>query len=202
MLAQSHNNAIAVQAVNAGSAAGRAALYLALLAFGAGLIALAAKIQIPFWPVPMTLQTMAILGVAAAYGSRLGTASVLAYLAAGLAGLPVFAGPAAGPLYFAGPTAGFLAGFVIIALIVGAAADRGLAAKPLAMGGVMLAANAICFALGFAWLAFIFVSPVSGETLGATTAFAVGIQPYILSDLVKVALAAALVAAVSRSFAR
>ncbi len=88
----------------------------ALLALaGALALTLGAKIQVPFWPVPMTLQTLALMLVIGLGGLRLALASVTAYLGAGLAGLPVFAGALAGPAYFAGPTAGFLAGFLVAA---------------------------------------------------------------------------------------
>ena len=144
----------------------------------------------------MTLQTLAIMAIAAAYGLRLGMATILAYLAIGLMGAPVFAGPIAGPAYFAGPTAGFLAGFVVIGAIVGWAADRGLARNPFKLAGSMLVADVICFALGFAWLAFIFVSPKTGSTLGAATAFNAAVAPYVLADLVKIAIAALAVPAI------
>jgi biotin transport system substrate-specific component len=172
-------------------------VYSALLVvFGIATLALSAKIQVPFWPVPMTLQTLAIMGIAAAYGSRLGIATVLAYLAAGFAGAPVFAGPVSGPAYFAGPTAGFLAGFVLIALIVGYAADKGWAKNPFKLFGSMLVADALCFLLGFVWLGFMFISAKSGTTLGAEVAFNAGVKPYILADLVKIAIAAAIIPAI------
>lgn len=166
-----------------------------MIVFGAAVIAISAKIQVPFWPVPMTLQTLAIMGIAAIYGSRLGVATILAYLAAGFAGAPVFAGPAAGPLYFAGPTAGFLLGFVAIAAIVGYAADKGWAGNPFKLFGSMLAADIVCFALGFIWLGFMFVSAKSGTTLGGATAYAI-VSQYFLADFVKIAIAALAVPAV------
>jgi len=87
---------------------------------GTALLTISAKIKVPFYPVPMTLQTFAVMAIAAAYGMRLGVATVLAYLAEGAFGLPVFAGTpgGSGPAYFLGPTGGFLAGFVILAIIV------------------------------------------------------------------------------------
>lgn len=173
-----------------------------LVAFGVALLALSAKIQVPFWPVPMTLQTLAVMGIAAAYGSRLGLATIIAYLMAGYAGAPVFAGPVAGPAYFAGPTAGFLAGFLAIALIVGAAADRGWGKSPAKLFGTMLVADIVCFAIGFSWLAFMFVSAKTGTTLGAETAFNVAVKPYILADLLKIALAALMVPAIGKLLRR
>ncbi|MEL7429503.1 MAG: biotin transporter BioY, partial [Pseudomonadota bacterium] len=116
------NGALAVRSAN--NTAYKAALYASLVLFGVSLIAISAKIQVPFWPVPMTLQSLAIAGLAAAYGLRLGMATIIAYLAAGYMGVPVFAGAVAGPLYFVGPTAGFLAGFVVLTAIVGFVADR------------------------------------------------------------------------------
>lgn len=162
---------------------------------GIALITVSAKIQVPFWPVPMTLQTLAIMTIFATFGMRLGLATILGYLAVGFAGLPVFAGPIAGPLYFAGPTAGFLAGFVIAAVIVGYAADKGWGKSAFKMFGAMLIADVAIFALGFAWLGFMFVSQNTGTTLGAVTAFKFGVQPYIIADLVKMAIASGLIAA-------
>ena len=170
---------------------------IALVAAGIGLITLGAKVQVPFWPVPMTLQTLALMVVFAASGMRLSLEIVLGYLALGLVGLPVFAGPVAGPLYFAGPTAGFLLGFVGAAMIVGYAADRGLTRRPLALFGAMLTADVLIFALGFLWLGFLFTTS-SGQTLGADVAFANGVKPFVLADLVKLALAAAFFAGLGR----
>lgn len=200
MTSASTSNAPAIRAFG-GKSAG-IGLYVTLVLAGAALIAVSAKIQVPFWPVPMTLQTFAIMGIAALYGARLGVATILTYLGAGLAGAPVFAGPAAGPLYFAGPTAGFLIGFIVIAAVVGYAADRGWAKSPFKLFGAMLGGNALCFVLGFIWLAFMFVSAKSGSTLGAETAFNVGIKPFILAGLLKVALATAMVSLIDRSIKR
>src|SRR5690606_10113220 len=108
-----------------------------LVAAGSALIAIAAHVKVPFWPVPATLQTLAIFTIAALYGQRLAVATVLAYLAEGAAGLPVFTG-GAGLAYFAGPTTGYLAGFVVMAAITGWAADRGWSASPLKLLGANL----------------------------------------------------------------
>src|SRR6185312_16337664 len=80
-----------------------------LLVVGGSLaLTLSAKVQVPFWPVPITLQSMVALLIGMGFGTRLGALTILAYLAEGVAGLPVFAGLAAGPAYFAGPTGGYL----------------------------------------------------------------------------------------------
>ena len=117
---------------------------IALAFAGVALLTLSAKIQVPFYPVPMTLQTLVIPLIGAAYGWRLGVATVVLYLAQGMLGMPVFANtpPAvAGPAYFMGPTAGFLAGFVAFVAIVGYAVEKGAARSILNLTGVILAAK-------------------------------------------------------------
>ncbi|MFO1185406.1 MAG: biotin transporter BioY [Bauldia sp.] len=168
-----------------------------LVVLGSLLIAASAKIQVPFWPVPMTLQTLAVMVIPAAYGLRVGLATVVAYLAEGLAGLPVFAGAAAGPAYFLGPTGGFLAGFIVAAAIIGYATDRGWDRSTLRLGAAMAIGDALIFAAGFAWLAW-FATVSAGQGVGTARAFAGGVQPFILGDVVKVALGALAVPAVWR----
>ena len=89
-----------------------------LVLAGTAILAISAKINVPMLPVPMTMQTFAVLLIAMAYGWRLGAATIIAYLAEGALGLPVFAG-GGGLAYMAGPTGGYLFGFVLSALIVG-----------------------------------------------------------------------------------
>lgn len=176
-----------------------------LVVAGVLVLTVAAKVQVPFFPVPMTLQTLAVMGIAAAYGSRLAVLTVLAYLAEGALGVPVFANTPpmmAGPAYFLGPTGGFLAGFVAIAAIVGTAADRGWDRSVVKLLPAMLVGEIVMMALGFAWLAW-FASLSSGATgLGVEKAFAAGVVPFILGDLLKIALAALLVPACWGLFAR
>ncbi len=164
---------------------------VSLIVIGVALLTLSAKIRVPFWPVPMTLQTFAVMGIEAAYGSRLGVATVLAYLAAGMAGLPVFAGTTlAGPSYFLGTTGGFLVGFIIAAYVVGLAADRGWDRSPIRLGAAMIVADAIVFFLGFIWLAW-FAQLSSGATgLGAESAWVNGVRNFLLADALKIAIAA------------
>lgn len=157
-----------------------------LLAFaGTLLLAVAAKISVPFWPVPMTLQTLAVFAIGAGYGRNLAVATVLLYLAEGAIGLPVFT-QGAGLAYMAGPTGGYLLGFVIAAGIAGWAADRGFDRNPVKLFGAMLVGELVILALGAAWLAVLF---------GADKALALGVGPFIVGDLVKIALAAAIVPA-------
>jgi biotin transport system substrate-specific component len=152
---------------------------------GTALLALAAKITVPFWPVPMTLQTLAVFLIAAAYGRDLAVATLLAYLAEGALGLPVFA-TGAGLAYMAGPTGGYLVGFVAAAAIVGHAADRGFDRNAFVLFGAMMLGEIVILALGAAWLAVLF---------GAEKALAFGVGPFIVTDVIKMALATAVVRA-------
>src|SRR5262245_5443936 len=132
-----------------------AAIFLAVV--GSIVLALSARIQVPFYPVPMTLQTFAIMAIAAAYGSRLAVATVVLYLAEGFVGLPVFANTAfgtVGPSYFLGTTGGFLIGFIPLAFIVGYAADLGWDRSIPKLFGAMVVGDLVCFTMGFAWLAW------------------------------------------------
>ena len=161
---------------------------------GSMLLILSAKVQVPMWPVPMTMQSFVVLFLGAALGPRLGAATVALYLAQGFAGLPVFAMPgAAGPAYFLGTTGGFLLSFIPAAWVAGHCARNG--SSLLRVGVGMLLAHALILGVGMAWLAWL-AQLASGATgVGLTRAFAVGVQPFIVGSLVKVALATALIAA-------
>lgn len=167
--------------------------WLVLVLGGTLILAISAKIKVPFYPVPMTLQTFAVMALAAAYGSRLAVLTVLAYLLEGALGLPVFTNtpPAvAGPLYFLGPTGGFLIGFILLALIVGSATDRGWDRSIPKLFAAMVVADVVVFALGFAWLAWFAQLSSGGQGLGVEAAFMNGVVPFLLADLLKIALAA------------
>ena len=172
-----------------------------LAVIGAALITLAAKIKVPFYPVPMTLQTLTVLLIGAAYGWRLGVMTVLLYLTQGLLGFPVFAStpPAiAGPAYFMGPTGGFLAGFLVSVMVAGYAVERGLARSVPLLFAAFVLAESMVFTLGFTWLAH-FATLASGTTgLGSAKTWANAIQPFLLGDLLKISIAVALVTAFAR----
>jgi biotin transport system substrate-specific component len=167
---------------------------VALAVAGTLLLIISAKVQVPMWPVPMTMQSFVVLFLGAALGPRLGMATVALYLAQGFAGLPVFAMPgAAGPAYFLGSTGGFLLSFLPAAYVAGAFAARSTSLARVALG--MTLAHGLILALGMAWLAW-FAQLASGATgVGLSRAFSVGVQPFIAGSVVKVALATALVAA-------
>jgi len=161
-------------------------LRLAILALaGTALLVLSAKIKVPFWPVPMTMQTFAVLVIGMAYGWRLGAVTVALYLLEGAAGLPVFTGTperGIGVLYMVGPTGGFLAGFVVGAAISGWLAEQGWDRSVVRTLGAMLAGEAAMFALGLGWLTYLF---------GATKAIEFGLAPFVWAEIFKIALAAA-----------
>lgn len=167
------------------AAAGRAMLIrdASLILGGSLLVALCARIQAPTWPVPITLQPFAVLLVAAALGSRRGALAMIAYLAQGAAGLPVFAMPPySGPLYLAGPTAGFLVGFVPAAYFVGLLAQRGWDRRFHTAAAAMALGQLIILGFGFGWLATGF---------GLAGAFEAAVAPFLLGDVLKILLAAA-----------
>ena len=176
--------------------AAKLASNLATVVLGTLLITLAAKINVPVWPVPVTLQSFAIAGLAAAFGLRIGVATVALYLLEGALGLPVFA-TGGGLLYLAGPTGGFLIGFLVMAALIGFAADRGASGRPLTMFAAMLGANAVMFAFGFTWL--LTLSGQAGwidQTDVLASAFAGALKPFIIWDILKMALSALTVSGV------
>jgi biotin transport system substrate-specific component len=178
-----------------GTAAGRAGMVIAAL-FGVCLLTLSAKVQVPFWPVPMTMQTLVVLMLGMAYGSRLAAGTVLAYLLAGAAGLPVFAGTperGIGLAYMMGPTAGFLVGFVLAAWIVGFLAERGWDRSFLTCGVAMIAGHVAISLSGVVWLAVL---------MGTTKAIDVGLVPFLASSALKTALGTAAMPLIWRALAR
>lgn len=152
---------------------------------GSLLLTLSAKTQIPFYPVPMTMQTFVIMVLGMALGPRLGAVTVILYLGQGALGLPVFAGTpekGLGLAYMAGPTGGYLLGFVAGAWLCGVLAERGWDRswlKTIAAAGL---GHAAVFLDGFAWLALL---------VGVDKAFAVGVAPFWAATLLKTALAVA-----------
>ena len=158
---------------------------------GSALLWASAKIQIPFYPVPMTMQTFMVLALGMAYGWRLGAATVLLYLAQGAMGLPIFAGTpekGIGLAYMAGPTGGYLVGFVLAAAAAGWLAERGWDRSVLKTAAAMLAGNILIYVPGLLWL---------GTLVGwDKPVLAWGLTPFLLGDVTKLALAAAVLPAI------
>jgi biotin transport system substrate-specific component len=153
---------------------------------GSALIALGAQVSVPMLPVPMSLQTLAVVLVGLTAGSRLGAAAVVAYLAQGAAGLPVFAGGGAGAAWLMGPTAGFLWGFVGMAYLAGWAVERGLARGFLGTLVSVLAISALLYVPGALWL-------TAATPLDLNGAIARGMIPFLAGDAVKALIAALVV---------
>jgi biotin transport system substrate-specific component len=162
-----------------------------LIALGTALLTLSAKVNLPLPYVPMTLQTLVVLMIGASYGWRLGGVTVLAYLAEGAIGWPVFAGPVGGLAPLMGPTAGYLFGFVAAAIITGWLSERGWDRSVSLLFLAMALGHIIILAAGFGWLAF-------GMKLGAEKAWLIGIAPFVAASLIKNALGATLVPAARR----
>ena len=171
------------------------AVRVASVLFITVLTAAAAQISfpLPFTQVPLTFQPMVVLVGGLVLGSRLGFASQVLYLMAGIAGLPVFAASATLPpglLRLLGPTGGYLMVYPLAAFVVGYLAERGLAKRYATSVAAMLAGLAIIYAGGTVWLAFFARLATGSAAVGLTTALASGVYPFVLADLVKLAAAA------------
>ncbi|QIA24736.1 biotin transporter BioY [Mesorhizobium sp. AA22] len=170
--------------------AARLATQLLLAIVGTLVLTLSAKTRVLLGPVDISMQTLAVFLIAAAFGMRLGVATLLLYMAEGAMGLPVFQGTpekGIGVAYMLGSTGGYLAGFVVMAAIVGWAGDRGWDRHPIKLFNAILVAEIIMMAMGFAWLALL---------IGPEKSWQFGVVPFIVGDLIKVGLAASLVPAV------
>ena len=146
---------------------------------------LSAKIQIPFYPVPMTMQTFVVLVIGMVYGWKLGAATILLYLAEGAAGLPVFAGTpekGIGIAYMMSGTGGYLVGYVLAAALCGWLAEKGWDKNTVTTALAMLLGNIVLYVPGLLWLGILFGwdKPILEW----------GLIPFIPGDLLKLALAA------------
>jgi biotin transport system substrate-specific component len=157
------------------------AVQAALAVGGSLLLAASAHVTVPLWPVPMTMQTFAVLLLGATCGARLGAAMVAVTFAEAAVGLPVLATPV--PLLAFGPTSGYLLGFLLAAAAVGAAADQGWTRPVLTRLAVLAVGEALIYLPGLAWLRIGF-APSMHATL------AVGLLPFLPGEAIKLALAA------------
>ena len=156
---------------------------IALVVGGAAFVGIAAQIAIPlpFTPVPLTLQTFAVLLVGASLGSLRGALSMVVYLLAGMVGVPWFAEGSSG--YSA--SFGYIVGFIVAAFIVGRLAERGATTTVLRSAGLMVVGNLAIYAVGVTWLKF-------AIDVDWATAMSLGVVPFLIGDAVKIALAAGL----------
>lgn len=161
---------------------------MAMVVAGIAVVAIAAKIRIPMWPVPLTMGTFAVLTIGAAYGPRLGLTTILGYLAVGALGFDVFSGSSAtenGLAYMMGGTGGYLLGYGLAALALGLFARAGWDRSMPKMAAALLVGNAVIYIPGLLWLGVIYGwdKPI----------LAWGLTPFLLGDALKLVLAALLV---------
>ena len=160
---------------------------VALVVGGTLFVALSALVQIPlpFTPIPLSLQTFAVLLTGAALGSRRGAASMALYLLAGLAGVPWFAQHHSG---WAFASFGYVVGFVAAGWLAGRLAEAGADRQVLKTVGLMVLGNVVIYAFGVAGL-------MAYTGMGVGTALAKGVAPFLVGDLIKIVVAAALLPA-------
>ena len=154
-----------------------------LILFGTLLLTISAKVQVPFWPVPMTMQTFVVFLIGSTYGVRLSFLTLVAYLIEGALGLPVFA-TGGGIVYLTGPTAGYLFGMTIAAAVISYFANMEYSTSYIKSFISIMISSIIIFACGVLYL---------GSIIGYTKAIQAGLLPFIPSELFKIALAVLLI---------
>ena len=161
---------------------------IALVLFGTLLLTISSKVQVPFWPVPMTMQTFIVFIIGMAYGWRLAFFTLVAYLIEGALGLPVFA-KGGGLLYLIGPTSGYLYGMAIAAGVIGFLAEYGYNDSYIKSLISLIIGTIIIFVLGVGYL---------GSVIGYDKALAGGLYPFIPSEFFKIGLAVILIPSITK----
>jgi biotin transport system substrate-specific component len=161
-----------------------------VVALGVAFLTASSLVQVPMWPVPMTMQTFAVLMVGALCGWRLSALTVIVWLALAMLNIPVLSEGKAGYAVFVGTTGGYLAAFPIMSLFIGWMAERGWTSRPIPAFITLLIAEAICFTMGVAWLSTI---------IGFSSAVWYGFALFAFGDLVKTLLAVAVIEVARRS---
>jgi len=174
---------------------GRVAADMLLVIGASALIAIAAQVAIPlpFTPVPLTLQPLAVIFVGVALGSARGAAAAALYLLEGFSGLPVFAQGHGGAIWLTGPTAGYLFSYPFAAGLAGFVSERGWGSSMVRAITGMLLALGVIYLGGWSWFAVL---------TDARTAYVLGVAPFVLADIIKVALGAALLPKAQQIIAR
>ncbi len=152
---------------------------LFLVFIGTLILTISAKVQVPFWPVPMTMQTFVVFLIGMTYSIRLSFLTLLAYLAEGAIGLPVFAA-GGGLMYLSGPTAGYLYGMLIAVVIISYFANKGYSSSYFKSLLSLLIASVVIFGCGILYL---------GSIIGFEKAIQAGLLPFIPSEIFKIVLA-------------
>ena len=163
-------------------------LNIILALFGTLLLAISSKIQVPFWPVPMTMQTFVIFLIGMTYSVRLSFATVALYLFEGAAGLPVFAS-GGGLAYLTGPTAGYLYGMLLASVAISYLANLGFSKTYFKAFFSLIIGSVIIFLIGIIFL---------GSIIGYQKAIAAGLLPFIPSEIFKIALAVILIPTIQK----
>ena len=148
------------------------------LVLGVAILSLSAHFKVPFYPVPMTLQTLVVLLIGMSYGPHLGGATILSYLLLGGLGAPVFSG-GAGFAYLIGPTGGYLAGFFAAATVLGFLAERGMGKNWITSAALAVIGTVIIYAIGLSWLTSI---------VGYEKAIQFGLMPFVFGDCLKIVI--------------
>lgn len=184
-MATALSNKVLTETFGADSGAALWAQRAALVIAGVMILAISAKVAVPMWPVPITMGTFAVLTLGAAYGPRLGLATIAAYMIVGMMGFDVFAGSSAekaGITYMMGGTGGYLLGYVLATVALGLLARAGWDRSAPKMAGAMLVGNAIIYAPGLLWLGVLYGWDKPLLEWGLT--------PFLIGDALKLALAA------------
>ncbi|MEM6373171.1 MAG: biotin transporter BioY [Pseudomonadota bacterium] len=182
---QTWNNKVLSDVLGAETGVGLRLKQVVLVIVGVLVLAVAAKIKVPMWPVPITMGTFAVLTIGAAYGARLGLVTILGYMLVGALGFDVFAGSSAeasGLAYMMGGTGGYLFGYVLATLALGALAQRGWDRSVLWMALAMGIGTVLIYVPGLLWL---------GQLYGwDKPILAWGLTPFLIGDALKLVLAA------------
>lgn len=159
---------------------------IVLVCAGTALVAIAAQVEVPLWPVPITGQTLAVLLAGSALGALRGTLSMILYAILGIVGLPVFSGAASGTTVILGPTGGYIIGFIFAAAFTGWIAQRSWDRKILRAILGFLGGTVVTFAIGLPWLAYTLHLNLQQTLEG-------GLYPFIVGGIIKMILAAAVI---------
>ena len=151
---------------------------LIVLLLCVAILSLSAHFKVPFYPVPMTLQTLVVLLIGMSYGLHLGGATILSYLLLGAFGAPVFSG-GVGFVYLVGPTGGYLVGFFVAAAVLGFLTERGMGQNWVTSAVLAVIGTVIIYALGLSWLTSI---------IGFEKAVQFGLMPFVFGDCLKMVI--------------
>lgn len=184
------NNAILINRIFPTNAISTDDKNIILILFATLLLAVSSKVQVPFWPVPMTMQTFVVFIIGMTYGWRLSFFTLLAYLYEGAIGLPVFA-TGGGAAYLMGPTAGYLYGMLVAAVVIGYLSEKGFSKSYFLCAISLFIGSIIIFTLGVGYL---------GSIIGYDKAINAGLMPFLPSELFKLGLAVVIIPFLSKNF--